>query len=138
MLGTRVRHERSDEQQQHWEHHHHADRRAARQYWRHPDRGAVQAGLSTPEPGHFWASKSKYFLIFCYKQTKIKEEVEPALADFSGNSYQDFNFGLQQGQQDNVWAGPVSDLHTNLQGGMEKEGETGKLIFSHNVLFRIC
>ena len=80
----------------------------------------------------------KYFLIFCYKQTKIKEEVEPALADFSGNSFQDFNFGVQQGQQDNVWAGPVSDLHTNLQPGMEKEGETGKLIFSHNVLFRIC
>jgi len=53
-------------------------------------------------------------------QTKIKEEVEPALADFSGNSFQDFNFGVQQGQQDNVWAGPVSDLHTNLQGGIEK------------------
>ena len=57
-------------------------------------------------------------------ETKIKEEVEPALTDFGTNNYQDFPFSAGQNYrpaENNVWSS--GGLQSDLQTGLEKGGE---------------
>ena len=76
-------------------------------------------------------------------ETKIKEEVEPALTDFGSSNYHDFPFSVGQNYRpadNNVWsngamAGIHSDQSSDLQSGLEKGGEPRDKL---NNIFHSC
>ena len=77
-------------------------------------------------------------------ETKIKEEVEPALTDFGSSNYHDFPFSVGQNYRagdSNGWSnGSMASIHSDqsahsdVQSGLEKGGEPDTFRFYNSKL----